>query len=189
MSQALAWVVTENCGGQRGDSILAEAELLLDRCVEPLKRVIEPLAETIEHCSHARFDAADGQVCEPLTGLQKLEARGAFQAVRLRGQMFGDLVLRLGDEFGCSGRCGRAQVGDKVGDGEVGFVSNRRNNRKAARCNGACNLLAVEGGQIFKRSAAAREHNEVDRPVRVQLGEGGFNFCGRGFALHGDGSR
>ncbi len=148
---------------------------MLDRGIQALERVIEPLLEPVQQRGHARFGAADGQMRQPLAGLQELEARGAFQAMRLRCEMLGDLVLGLGDELGCGGGRGRAQVGDKVRDGEVGFVSDRGNDGQPRRSNGARDLLAVEGGKIFKRTAAAGEHDEVDeirrhsaRPARLQ---------------------
>jgi hypothetical protein len=79
-----------------------------------------------ERCSSAETrDSARlmGNAREALAGLQKLKARGAFQAMRLRGEVLGDLVLRLGDELGGGGGRGGAQVGDEVGDGEVGFMA------------------------------------------------------------------
>ena len=115
-------------------------------------------------------------MCEPLAGLQELKARGAFQAVRLRRQMLGDLVLGLGDELGGSGRRRCAQVGDKVRDGEVGLMTHRRNHRKSAPCNRARDLLAVEGGEIFKRAAAARNDDQVDEIRCVQFGQRRFNL-------------
>ncbi len=186
MGQFLTRVKMQNSGGQRGDPVLAQAELLLDRGVEVLDSVIEPLAKTIEQGSHARFNTADGQMREALAGLQKLEARGAIQAVRLRGQMLGDLVLGLGDEFGSSGRRGRTKVGDEVGNGEVGLVAHCRNHGKPARRNRARDLLAVEGGEVFKRAATARDNNEIDEIRGIQLGQGGFNLSWCIFALDGD---
>ena len=99
---------------------------------------------------------------EPLAGLQKLKARGAFEAVRLRCQVLGDLVLRLGDEFGCGGGRGGAQVGGEVGDGEVGFMADGGDDGKLRCGNGARYPLAVEGGQVFERAAAARKNDQVD---------------------------
>ena len=123
---------------------------------------------------------------EALAGLQKLKARGAFKTMRLRGQMLGDFVLSLGDELGCRGRRGRAQVGDEVRDGEVGLMAHCRNHWKPARCNCTRDLLAVESGKVFKRAATARHNDEVDEIRCVQFRESGFNFAGRGIALHGN---
>ena len=47
MGQLSTRVVMENSGGKHSDSILAQAELLLDRRVEMLDGVVEPLAQTV----------------------------------------------------------------------------------------------------------------------------------------------
>jgi len=103
--------------------ILAAAQLVHDRGIHALGRVVEALAQAIEQGSHAGFGAAEGEMRQALAGLQKLETRGAFQAVRLRGQVLSDLVLCLGDELGRGGRSGGTQVGGEVRDREVGFVA------------------------------------------------------------------
>ncbi len=54
--------------------------------------------------------------------------------------------------------------------------------------NRAGDALAVECGQVFERSAAAGEDDEVDEIGSVEIGKRGFDFGGRGFALHGDGA-
>ena len=41
--------------------------------------------------------------------------------------MLGDLVLGFGNQLGGGGRRGSAQVGDEVGDGEVGLVADGGN--------------------------------------------------------------
>ena len=120
-------------------------------------RVIEPLLQSVQQRGQARFHVADGKARQPLAGLQKLEARGAFQAMRLRCETLGDFVLGFGDELGRGRRRWRAQVGGKVRDGEVGFVSDGGNDRQPRCSNGARHPLAVEGGKIFERTAAARE--------------------------------
>ena len=81
----------------------------------------------------------------------------------MRGEVLGDLVLRLGDELSGGGRSGRAQVGDEIGDGEVGLVADGGNDGQSARCNGAGDWFAVEGGQIFERTTAARQDDNDRR--------------------------
>src|ERR1700721_3593081 len=102
--------------------------------------------------------------------------------MRLRCEVLADFVLSLGDELCRGRRRWRAQIGGKVRDGEVSFVSDRGNDWQPRRSNGARNLLAVEGGKIFKRTAAARYNNEVDEICGIQLGQRSFNLSRRGFA-------
>ena len=138
-------------------------------CFQAEAEVVQPLGQPVQQRGHAAFGAAHGQAGEALAGLQQLEARGAVQAVRLLGQVLGNLVLRLGDQLGGGRGRGRAQVGDKIGDGEVGFVTYGGDHGKAARCNGAGHALAVEGGQVLQRSAAAGEHNHVHQADGVRV--------------------
>ena len=173
--QVLARIVAQHCGGQVGSAIAAQAQECGEGKVEALDQVIEALIQAVEQGSDARFGAAHGKAREPLARLEQLKTRGALQPMRLRGQMLGDFVLGFGDQFGCGRRRGRAQVGDEVRDGEVGLMPDGGNHRKSARCNGARDALAVEGGQIFKGTAAAGQYDEVDemrrrsaRPARPQ---------------------
>jgi hypothetical protein len=53
----------------------------------------------MEEGSHARFRAGGRHAGEALTSLQDLETNRAIQAVIQPGEMFGDLVLSLGDQF------------------------------------------------------------------------------------------
>ena len=62
---------------------------------------------------------------DALPRLQQLEAGCAFQALGLGGQVLGNLMLRLGDEFGGGRGRGSAEIGNEVGDGEVGFMTYR----------------------------------------------------------------
>ena len=101
----------------------------------------------------------------------------------LGGNVLGNLVLRLSDEFGRGRGRGSAEIGYKVGDGEVGFVTYRGNDGKAARCNRAGYSLTVEGGQVFQRSAAARQNDDVHEAGYIQLCKCGLNLRRRGIAL------
>jgi hypothetical protein len=94
--------------------------------------------------------------------MEKLETHGAGKALVLRGEVFADLMLGLGDQLSSGGRGWCAQVGYKVGDGEVGLMSYGGNDWKAARCNRAGDAFGIEGRQVFKRATAACNYDEVD---------------------------
>ncbi len=130
-----------------------------------------------------------GRRASPLLGLEQLEARGTFKAMLLASQELGNLVLCLGNQLSGGRRRGSAQVGHKVGDGEVGFMADRGYDGQAARSNGAGHALAVEGGQIFERSAPSGQDDGVDEAAGIQFGQCGFNLCWGLVALHGDGGK
>ena len=100
--------------------------------------------------------------------------------------MLGNLVLGFGNQFGGSGWSWRAQVGYEVGDGEVGLMAYRGDDREAARCNRTGDALAVEGGHVFERPSAAGEDNHVHKSAGVQFFESGFYLGRRGVSLHAD---
>jgi hypothetical protein len=109
-------------------------------------------------------------------------------------EMLGDLVLSFGNELGGGRRRGSAEVGGKVGDGEIGFVTDGGDDGELAGCNGAGYALAVESGQIFERSAAAGEDDDVDerRAVLggvVEMIDCRFDFGGGLIALDRDGDK
>ena len=124
---------------------------------------------------------------EAFAQAHQLEARGTLETMRLIGQVIGDFVLGLSDEFSGGGWRGSAEVGNKVGDGEVGFVTDRGYDGELRCEDGARQALGVEGGQVFKGSATAGNDDEVDEARAVELGEGGFDFGRGGITLHGDG--
>ena len=100
--------------------------------------------------------------------------------------MLGDFVLGLGDELGGGRGSGSAKVGGEVGDGEVGFVADGGDDGEWRGGDGSGNALGIEGGQIFQRSTAAGEDNDVDEVGGRERGDGGFDFSGGLIALNGD---
>ena len=119
-------------------------------------------AEPMQQRGHARLGAADGQAGEALAGLEKLIACGAGQAVGLVGQCSAIL-------------CWASVINSAAAEG----VGARRSATKSAMVksvswptaetmgsarggDGAGNALAVEGGQIFQRSSAAGEDDDVN---------------------------
>ncbi len=58
-------------------------------------------------------------------------------------------------------RCGRAQVGHQIGEGDVGFVSDAADHRQLGRCNRQYQTLVVEGPEVFQRATAAHEKQRI----------------------------
>ena len=160
--EGLAGIVAEDGGGEVGDTILAFSELGGEGGFQTEGKVVESLGLAVEERGDSGFGAADGDAGEALAGLEELEAGGAFEAVRLIGEVLGDLVLSFSDELGGGGGGWGAEVGGKVGDGEVGFVANGGDDGEFAGDDGAGYALGVEGSEVFERASAAGEDDEID---------------------------
>ncbi len=83
--------------------------------------------------------------------------------------------------------CGRAQVGDEVGDGHVDFVTDARHRRHAAGGDRARHALVIEAPEIFERAAAARDDEHVAFIAARRRFDGPHDFRDRRRALHGGG--
>ena len=73
-----------------------------------------------------------------------------------------ELVLRRDDHLRRRRRRRRAHVGDEVGDRDVGFVADRRDDRHRHARDRARDDLLVERPQILDRAAAAADDHDVD---------------------------
>ena len=189
MREALAGIVAENGSAELGNMALGIADAEGHAAGEALGGIVEALGEPVKKGGDAGFGAGDGNAGEALAGLEELEAAGAFQAGIEAGEVVGDAVLGLGDELGGGGRRGRAEVGDEVGDGEVGFVAYGGDDGNLRGGDGAGDALRVEGGQVFKRASAAGDDDDIDQSLAfgagiIEAGDGGFDFGGGGLALH-----
>ena len=112
------------------------------------------------------------QPVEPLRLAVQAAAQGALQALVLGLQLAQGLIARCADQLGSGGRRGCAQVGDEIGDAEIGLVPHPADHRHRAGGDGAGQGLVVEGPQILDRAAAAHQQDDVDgrRAVQCQIG-------------------
>ena len=63
------------------------------------------------------------KVADTVAALRKQETHLLDQIALMVGDVAVKFLARPDHNFGGSGRSGRAQVGHKIGDGEIGFVS------------------------------------------------------------------
>ena len=73
------------------------------------------------------------------------------------GDVFVEFAAGVDDEFGGRGRGGGANVGDEIGDGEIGFVADARDYWNHGLRDGARDRFFVESPEIFERASAARK--------------------------------
>ena len=81
------------------------------------------------------------------------------------------------------GRC-RAQVCGHVGKGNVHFMPNTRQHRQARLIHRLGHGFFIKSPQIFQRTAAAHQHNNLRPALRVGFVYGPHNGRGRLCALH-----
>ena len=104
-----------------------------------------------------------------------LALHGALQPVGQQIKGAQPHLARLGHQFGGCRGGGRAQVGAKVGNGEIGLVPHPADQRHRALHNGARQLLVVEGPQVLHRPTTAHQQDHIHH-------RGCFAVC-RGFAF------
>ena len=184
--QLLAWIVAKDSSGQLRGAAHQALQRVLDGTLQPKCKFIDPLLGPMQGCRHASAHPVYKDPIEPAAHLQYLKADCPVEPNRLVRHAVGNLVLRLCNQFCRRGWSRSAQVRDKVRDGEIGFVSNRRNYRQIRRNDGARNSLAIERSHILKRSTAAGQHNYVHHSRPVQCFKGDRYLAGRGLTLHRD---
>lgn len=129
VGNGLPGIMAEYRGTEVGDVSLAAANLCRERGLLAEGEVVETLGEAMEQRGNAGVGAAYLYVGEMLPDLEKLKAGGALEPCRLRGETVANFVMGFGDQLSRGGWRGSAEVGGKVGDGEVGFMAHGGDHR------------------------------------------------------------
>jgi len=192
--QEVGETLATDCGP--GDDILAQQargdhlELVRNASVmsTPMRlqaegEVVHTLLAAAKLVALADENGLDANAAERIGGLHEPIARGAEEALIGGLNAVGDVVQRGGDELGGCGRRGRPEIGDKIGDGEVGFVADGGDDGQFGVEDHFGEEFGIEGSEVFKRSAATRDNNEVDLAGAVEVRDAGGDLSGSGFAL------
>ncbi len=94
-------------------------------------------------------------------------------ARRRRSRKGGDVLLQLllgaDDNLGGGRRSGRAQVGDKIADGEIRLMAHGGDDGDVAGGDEARERFIVEGRQVFDAASATRDDDDIDGGVGGRL--------------------
>ena len=105
-------------------------------------------------------------------------------AARAADRCARELVLPRHDQFGGRRRRRRADVGDEIGDRDVGLVADRRDDRHRRGGDRARDDFLVERPEVLDRPAAASDDDDVDARHAADGAQPARDLAGRAFALH-----
>src|SRR6266700_2121432 len=142
------------------------------------------LAEKIERAAEAR---ARGKLVDAARQFQQAVTDQAGEGFAEFGDMFIEFTAGLDNKLGGRGRSGGADIGDEIGDGEIGFVADAGDDGNFGGGDGARHEFFVEGPQIFHGAATAREDENVHESLLIEKFQGFDDFFGGAFALDAHG--
>jgi|SRR5213593_3890934 len=142
------------------------------------------LAEKIERAAEAR---ARGKLVDAAGQFQQAVTDQAGEGFAQVGDMLIEFTAGLDDKLGGGGRSGGADIGDKIRDGEIGFVADAGDDGNFGGSDGARHGFFVEGPQIFHGAATAREDENVNEFLLIEEFQGFDDFFGGAFALDAHG--
>src|SRR6185437_5691508 len=124
------------------------------------------------------------KVANTVAALREQVAHLLDQIALMIGDVPVEFLSRSDHDFRRGGRSGRAQIGHKIRDGEIGFVSYAGDYRHSRSGNRASDNLFVEGPKVFERAAAAGDDHDVGKFGAIEIAKAANDIGGRSFALH-----
>ena len=124
------------------------------------------------------------QIADAMLPLGEMKAHLLRDAPGVFGNVPLEFVAGAHHDFGGGRGRRRAQVGDEIGDGEIGFVADAGDDGNYGFGNRAGHRLFVESPQIFERASAAGQNQHVDSFDAVEIPQGLHDFHRRAGALH-----
>ena len=127
------------------------------------------------------------QIAQLMTQVEAPLIQGAAQALVEAINFALEILFAANDQFGGGGGGGRAQVGHKIADGEVHFVTDGGDQRDAAAFDGAGDHFFIKGPEIFQAAAATANDDDVHilGLVKIVDGAGDTGRGGRSLNRHG----
>jgi hypothetical protein len=107
-----------------------------------------------------------------------------IQSAAKIGDVLIEFAARLHHELGGSRGRGGADIGDKIGYGEIGFVADAGDYGDFGGGDGAGNFFFVEGPEIFEGAAAAGQNEHVYHFSAIEELQGADDVRGCAIALY-----
>jgi hypothetical protein len=130
--------------------------------LEVLEKAVECLLLFLENS--ARFKEKRGSLQGDELVAQSIEAHenGTSEAGGEVLEFVEQFARVSGEDFSGGAGCWSAEVGCKIADGEIDFVSNGTHNGDWAGCDGSGYGFLIEFPEVFQTAAATSHHNHIE---------------------------
>ena len=156
--------------GEPGEAAFVVEGVGGDGTVEVRAVDIEGLGVTLERAGDMTVERFGGVARHPRFEIIDAGVDGAVEG-ELVGADAGAQLLAIGHgKFGGGARGGGTEIGDKIGDGKIDLVTDRRNVGDWTGCDGAGERLFIESPQVLYTTAAASGDDGVDYGKTVFAG-------------------
>jgi len=186
--KAVGGILPPKPDAESGETLATDAEEAGGGGFEAQAEVVEALLAAGDGVVDAGEDVRGREAGEALAGVEEVEAAGAEDGAAEIFDALPNAVLGGGDDLGGGGGSGGAEVGDEVGDGEVGLVADGGDDGKLGDGDGAGEGFVVEAGEVFGGAAAAGQDDELDPAgIAIEPADASGDGAGAVVALHGGG--
>lgn len=145
---------------------------------------VDALLSAVDAAEDGGANAFDGDGAPAAGGLGDAIAEGLGHLPLGVVDLVEDGFAGSGEDFGGGGRGGGAEIGDEVGDGDVGFMADGGDDGNGGGVDGAGDDLLVEGPEVFERAAAAGHDDDFGPAGEGKVGQAFDDLFGGSGTLH-----
>ena len=143
-------------------------EQLLDYLAQSIHHIIGPLCRVLKAQAYICYPSNSGIEPLPLEGT--MPEHHLSQADLQLPHSFHDLSQHRNHSLRCRRRRRRSEIGDEVGKRHIDFMADSRHHWNMGSCNGPHHDLFVETPEIFQRSSASPDNDDIHKIQFVQGG-------------------
>jgi hypothetical protein len=151
-------------------------------------KLVKPLIPAVDGISQSVQNRPRRQLCVALSRVHQVESSSTLNSRTQRGYPLLNAMLCRRNQLSSSRRRRRAKIRDEIGNRKVRLMANGADNRKYRRGDSTRQPLIVEACEVFHRTAASGNHNEIDqRRIVIEPANPCTDRLRTGTALHRSG--
>ena len=179
-----AGILGAQTGGQAIQDVAGSVAIGGDGAEESAIEFVDPLlVQPDQGGRFAEYGMAGGHF-QAVAGFAETPFDGIAKAPVLHAHCFEQIGPLGRHQLGGGGRRRRPQIGDKIGDGEINFMSDRADHRDLRGGNCPRHDLLVERPEILHAAAAAGDDNDIAGMMGIEPADAGHDLGCRILPLH-----
>ena len=170
--------------GRQAPVIPPRPQVVLRPPNEAKAQLVQPLTLRPD-AALGRLEGTVGrQLKHPVAALTEPELQSPLQPTSEVAQPGDQFFSLCSDHLGRVSRSRGPNIGNEISNRKIDLVAHRRDYGNPGDVDGSGDLLLVEGPQVFHRSSAAPDNDEVYLGNSVEGLDASGNFLGGSLALH-----